>query len=105
MNTESKRFVLMNVFTPKAGKLDEFLSLQTAALPTLIAAPRGARGGRLYRAEDGSKAVLLSVFDSAEDFQQFTSSDALAAHRRKLSDLLERSDPTRYELVYERGDV
>jgi heme-degrading monooxygenase HmoA len=105
MITERKRFVLMNVFTPKAGKLDEFLALQTAALPTLTAAPRGARGGRLYRAEDGSKAVLLSVFDSAEDFQRFTSTEAFAAHRRKLFDLLERSEPTRYELVYEKGEV
>jgi heme-degrading monooxygenase HmoA len=59
----------------------------------------------LYRAEDGSKAVLLSTFDNAEEFQRFIASDAFAAHRAKLTPLLDRSEPTRYELVYERGEV
>ncbi len=105
MATSTKPFVLMNVFTPKPGKLDEFIALQTAALPNLNADGAGARGGRLYKAEDGSRAVLLSTFGSAEEFQRFISSDAFAAHRAKLSPLLDRSEPTRYELVYEKGEV
>jgi hypothetical protein len=49
--------------------------------------------------------VLLSVFDSAEAAHEFSTSDAFVAHRSKLSALLERSEPTRYELVYEAGEV
>jgi heme-degrading monooxygenase HmoA len=105
MNAERKLFVSMNVFTPKAGKLDEFLKLQVEGLPILRQGFPASRGGRLYRAEDGSKAVLLSVFDSAEAAHQFSTSDAFIAHRTKLSALLERSEPTRYELVYEAGEV
>jgi heme-degrading monooxygenase HmoA len=105
MSAERKLFVSINVFTPKAGKLDEFLNIQVDGLPILRKGFPASRGGRLYRSEDGSKAVLLSVFDSAEAAHQFSTSDAFVAHRAKLSPLLERSEPTRYELVYEAGDV
>ena len=105
MTTSTKPFILMNVFTPKPGRLDDFIALQTAALPNLNAGGAAVRGGRLYKAEDGSKAVLLSTFDSAEEFQRFIASEAFAAHRAKLTPLLDRSEPTRYELVYERGEV
>ncbi len=43
--------------------------------------------------------VLMNVL------QRFIASEAFAAHRDKLTPLLERSKPTRYELVYEKGDV
>ena len=105
MATSTRPFVLMNVFTPKPGKLDDFIALQTAALPNLNAAGGGARGGRLYKAEDGGKVVLLSTFDSAEEFQRFIASEAFQAHRAKLAPLIDRSEPARYELVYEKGDV
>jgi heme-degrading monooxygenase HmoA len=105
MNAERKRFVSINVFTPKAGKLDEFLNIQVEGLPSLRKGFPASRGGRLYRAEDGSKAVLLSVFDDAEAAHQFSTSDAFLAHRAKLAPLLERAEPTRYELVYEAGEV
>lgn len=94
--------VVINVFTPKPDALDDFLTVQTAALPGLRA---GARGSRLFRAEDGSKAVMVSVFDTPEDFQRFSESEAFAAHRAKILPLLDRSEPGRYELVYQAGDM
>lgn len=105
MSDPTHAFTLMNVFTPKAGKLNEFIALQTAALPNLNPGGAGARGARLYRAQDGSKALLLSSFDSIEDFQRFMASEAFAAHRAKLLPLLDHSEPTRYELLYQRGEV
>jgi heme-degrading monooxygenase HmoA len=105
MNTETKPVVVVNVFTPKPGALDEFLAVQIAALPGLRAGASGSRGSRLFRAEDNSKAVMVSVFDTAEDFKRFTESAPIAAHRAKMSQFLERADAGQYQLVYQSGDV
>jgi hypothetical protein len=105
MNAERKKLVLVNIFTPKPGKLEEFLALQTAGLPVLREGVPRARGTRLYRAEDGSKAMLLSVFDTADDYRRITESAAFLTHRQQLIGLLAGSEPTRYELIYEAGEA
>jgi heme-degrading monooxygenase HmoA len=105
MNTETKPVVVVNVFTPKPGALDEFLALQIAALPGLRAGASGSRGSRLFRADDNSKAVMVSAFDTAEDFKRFTESAPIAAHRAKMLQFLERADAGQYQLVYQSGDV
>jgi heme-degrading monooxygenase HmoA len=105
MSTETKPVVVVNVFTPKPGALDEFLALQIAALPGLRAGASGSRGSRLFRADDNSKAVMVSVFDTAEDFKRFTESAPIAAHRAKMLQFLERADAGQYQMVYQSGDV
>ena len=105
MSTETKPVVVVNVFTPKPGALDEFLALQIAALPGLRAGATGSRGSRLFRAHDDSKAVMVSVFDTAEDFKRFTESTPIAAHRAKMLQFLQKADAGQYELVYQSGDV
>jgi heme-degrading monooxygenase HmoA len=105
MSTETKTVVVVNVFTPKPGALDEFLALQIAALPGLRAGATGSRGSRLFRAEDNGKAVMVSVFDTAEDFKRFAESAPFAAHRQKMLPLLERSEASRYQLIYQAGEV
>jgi heme-degrading monooxygenase HmoA len=105
MNTDTKPVVVVNVFTPKPGALDEFLALQVAALPGLRAGATGSRGSRLFRAEDNSKAVMVSVFDTAEDFKRFTESAPIAAHRAKMLQFLERAEAGQYQMVYQSGDV
>jgi heme-degrading monooxygenase HmoA len=105
MNTRNDSVVVINVFTPKPGALNDFLSLQTAALPGLRAGAAGARGSRLYRAEDGGKVMMLSVFGTAEDFEKFTAGDAFASHRAKMLPLLEKAEPGRYQLVFQAGEV
>ena len=105
MNTRTGPLVVINVFTPKPQALDDFLALQIAALPRLRAGTAGARGSRLFRADDDSKAVMVSVFDTPEDFRQFSESPELAAHRARILPLLERAEPGRYQLVYQAGDL
>jgi len=105
MNTETKPVVVINVFTPKPGALDDFLAVQIAALPGLRAGATGSRGSRLFRAKDNSKAVMVSVFDTAEDFERFTESAPIAAHRAKMLQYLERAEASHYQLVYQSGDV
>jgi|SRR5882672_12223720 len=105
MNTRTGPVVVINVFTPKPQALDDFLAVHIAALPGLRAAAAGARGSRLFRAEDASKAVMVSVFDSPEDFKRFSESPALAEHRRNILPLLEHAEPGRYQLVYQAGEL
>jgi heme-degrading monooxygenase HmoA len=105
MSTETKPVVVVNVFTPKPGALDEFLALQIAALPGLRAGATGSRGSRLFRAEDNGKAVMVSVFDTADDFKRFNQSAPIAAHRAKMLQFLEKADAGQYELVYQSGEV
>jgi heme-degrading monooxygenase HmoA len=105
MTTRAGSLVVINVFTPKPNALDSFLTMQVEALPKLRAGTNGARGSRLYRAEDHSKLVMVSVFDTAEDFKRFSESEAFTAHRAKMLPHLESGQPGRYELVYEAGEV
>jgi heme-degrading monooxygenase HmoA len=102
MTTRPGSLVVMNVFTPKPDALDAFLAMQIDGLSKLRAA---ARGSRLYRAEDRSKLVMVSVFDSPEDFKRFSDSEPFAAHRAKMLPYLESAQPARYELVYEAGEI
>jgi heme-degrading monooxygenase HmoA len=105
MNTRNNSVVVINVFTPRPDALNDFIALQSAALPGLRAGASGARGSRLYRAEDGGKVLMLSVFDTHEDFEKFTSGEAFAAHRAKMLPLLEKAEPGRYQLVFQAGEV
>src|SRR5258708_33045543 len=105
MSPQTGSVSVINVFTPKRDALVDSLALQIAALPGLRAGATGSRGSRLFRADDDSKAVMVSVFDTAEDFKRFSESVPFAAHRAKMLQFLEKVDAGRYQLVYQAGDV
>jgi heme-degrading monooxygenase HmoA len=96
---------VLNIFTPKPGWLDAFVEVQRTSLPRLARNIQGFRGSRLFRALDGTTAAMISVFDSPEDLQRWTASEPFAAHRDKLSTMIERTAPGVYELVYEAGSI
>lgn len=100
---EPRPVTIINMFTPKPGRFEDFLAVQQAALPGFRGRVPGLLGSRFYRALDGRSAVLVSVFETPEDFQQFRGSDLFAAHRDRISPLLEGVNPGLYELVYEAG--
>jgi heme-degrading monooxygenase HmoA len=105
MTSRSDSLVVINVFSPKPDAVEAFLALQVEALPKLRTMAQGARGSRLYRAEDRSKFVMVSVFDNADDFKRFGESEPFLAHRARMLPYLETAQPGRYELVYEAGEV
>lgn len=94
---------VINVFTAKPDRLEEFVAVQRAALPGFPERIPGLRGSRLYRCRDGIHAALVSTFESAEHHRRFRESDEFAGHRARLAPLLERAEPAVYELVYESG--
>jgi heme-degrading monooxygenase HmoA len=97
--------VVVNVFTPKPGKLEDFIAAQAAGLTRLRGRIPGLRGGRLYRAEDGSRALLVSAFDSQAKLDEWLASAAFAEHRANLTPFVERSEAMRYRMVYEAGSL
>lgn len=97
--------VLINVFTPKPGKLDEFVALQAAELRRLTEAtpPHGWRGSRLHRAVDGNMVVMVTMFDTIQDHRNWLSGDRFADHVERIMPLLERASPGYFEIVEEAG--
>jgi heme-degrading monooxygenase HmoA len=91
--------------TSTAGRASAYGSSSRGPGPILRTGVPGVRRSRLFRAEDNSKAVMVSVFDTPEDFRKFSESEQFAAHRTKIQTYLERAEPGRYELVYEAGDL
>ena len=98
---DSKPLFNINVFTPKPGRLDDFIAAQLAGVPRL-GEIRGLRESRLYRAEDGSRAILMAGFDSAEAFRTFQGSAAVQAQRAELLPLIESTAPGLYRLIHDR---
>ena len=92
----------INTFTPKPGRIDDFLAAQregVARLGNIV----GLNSSHVYRAEDGSRAIVVAGFDSVEAFQAFQSGAAFQAERARLQPLLEGAQPAFYRLVHERG--
>ena len=99
--------VLINVFTPRPGKLDAFVETQAAELHRLTSeqAVKGWRGSRLHRALDGKTAVMVTVFDTIGDHKRWVASPAFAEHLDRTRPLIERAEPGYYQLVAEAGRI
>jgi heme-degrading monooxygenase HmoA len=98
---DSKPLFHINIFTPKAGRLDDFIAVQMDGVGRL-GGIRGLNTSRLFRAEDGSRAILVSGFDSVEAQREFQASAAFQAERDKLLPLLEGTQPAFFRLIHER---
>ena len=98
----SKPLFNINIFTPKPGRLDDFIRAQLDGVPRL-GEVRGLTESRFYRAEDGSNAVLISGFESIEAFRDFQQSAAFQEVRANLLPLIERAQPGFYRLIHERA--
>jgi quinol monooxygenase YgiN len=96
-----KSVTVINRFSIKPGKMDEFIDAQqkfVAALP-----PCGLVGGRMYRSLDGQSAVLVSTFQSKDAQEQVLQRPDFKEHLRKLQPLVESSNPVLCEEAYTTG--
>jgi heme-degrading monooxygenase HmoA len=98
----SKPLVHINILTPKPGRLDDFISSQLEGRPSL-AQIRGLSTSRLYRAEDGSRAIVVAGFDCVEAYEEFQKNPAFQAERARLKPLLEGVQAAFYRLIYDRS--
>jgi hypothetical protein len=65
----------INIFTPKPGMMDEFVTVQLQGLASLgdIA---GSRGSRMFRANDNRHAILIALFVDEASHRRFMASPA-----------------------------
>jgi quinol monooxygenase YgiN len=97
-----KSVTVINRFSIKPGKMDEFLDAQQKFAATLP--PCGLVGGRMYRGADGQSAVLVSIFQSKSAQEEVFQRADLKEHMRNLRPLVESSSPISYEEAYTYGD-
>ncbi|HEY6630770.1 MAG TPA: antibiotic biosynthesis monooxygenase family protein [Rhizobiaceae bacterium] len=93
--------VLINLFTVKPGRMDEFIELQKRNLDRSPGNVPGWRGSRLHRSTDGRTALMMSLFDTIADHKRLRQNSRFAEHVRKLMPLIEGAEPTYYEVVHE----
>lgn len=98
--------MLVNLFTPQPGKLDEFVRTQSAEYVRLSGKVKGYLGNRLGKAVDGSNQIVnVAVFDSMENYNAWRSSDLFAEHMEVIRPLIEQSAPGMYSIAYSAGDL
>ena len=98
--------MLVNLFTPKPGKADEFVATQSAEYRRLAGKVKGFVGNRLGRAVDGSdQLVNVALFDSMESYNAWRASALFAEHMDIIRPLIEQSAPGMYEVIYRNGEL
>jgi heme-degrading monooxygenase HmoA len=98
--------LLVNLFTPKTGMVDDFIAAQTGEYVRLKGLVKGWLGNRLGRSVDGSgQLVNVALFDSMENYNAWRESKLFADHLDVIRPFVERSAPGMYELLYSAGDL
>jgi heme-degrading monooxygenase HmoA len=98
--------LLVNLFTPKPGMVDDFIAAQTGEYVRLKGLVDGWIGNRLGRAVDGSgQLVNIALFDNMENYHAWRNSQLFADHLDIIRPFVERSAPGMYELLYSAGDL
>lgn len=95
---------IINRFTVKSDKMDEFIARQQAFAATLRQLSPGFVGGRMYCALDGKTAVLLSQFASTKAQEEIRHLDAFKLHVAGLQPLVESVSPELYQEAYSTGE-
>lgn len=95
--------ILINLFTPKPGQLEAFISAQTGEYRRLQGKVAGWKGNRLHRSLDGKTAVNYAVFQSLDAYKAWRESALFAEHVEVIRPFVEKSEPGLYEPLYEAG--
>ncbi|WP_234680661.1 antibiotic biosynthesis monooxygenase family protein [Bradyrhizobium monzae] len=98
-----KAMTTINTLLVKPGRIEEFVAAQRSFAEAMANRPNGLIGGRMYRSIDGSKAVLISQFQSTDEQAAVFQSPEFAAHLAKLRDMVEASSPDAYQEAYTYG--
>ena len=91
----------INTLSVKPDRMVEFISLQREF--AMSGRLNGLVGGRMYRNREGTKAVLVSQFESVEAQTAIMGSAELQVHMAKLREMVESSSPDIYEEAYTYG--
>lgn len=90
-------FVLINSFTPKPRKIDELARLLEAVRDRFADRVPGFHGGRVYRDVDGNSALLISVFETEDHYEDWISTAMFAEYQRQIVDITDGMGQSRIE--------
>lgn len=93
----ARPYVLINSFTPKAGKLDELADLLERSRNRFADNVRGFHGGRVYRDVDGSSALFISVFETEAHYVDWLASRTFADYQANVHALTDGMGQSRVE--------
>jgi len=94
---------IINTFSIKPDKIDEFVSAQQQFASQVRETPCGLLGGRLYRSPDGTAAVLISQFESQRAVEEIRQRDDFKQHVQRLALLVNSANPMPFEEAYTTG--
>ena len=94
---------IINPMLIKPGQMDEFVNLQRSFVLSMSGQLAGLLGGRMYCNAEGTKALLLSHFESAEAQAATTRMPDFQAHLAKVRAMVEASSPDQYAEAYTYG--
>jgi hypothetical protein len=100
-----KPVVNVSIIKPKAGRFDEFMTLQLAQHMRLRGKVEGLRGGRLFSSPASGALVLVSMFETAADAGRFSWDPRLRDHLDRVRPLIETAEAGTYDLAYAVGEV
>jgi quinol monooxygenase YgiN len=95
---------IINTFSIKPGKIDEFVSAQQNFAAEVRKSPCGLIGGRLYRSADGASAVLISQFESQRALEEIRQRADFKQHTQRLAPMLNSVSPAPFEEAYTTGN-
>ncbi|WP_287131181.1 antibiotic biosynthesis monooxygenase [Candidatus Cyanaurora vandensis] len=98
--------ILVNLFTPKPGQVDEFIAVQTAEYRRLLGQVAGWQGNRLHRSLDGKTVVNYAVFESLTAYRAWRDDELFAEHLEGIQPLVAKAEPGLYTAaLYEAGSI
>ncbi|MFC4235527.1 antibiotic biosynthesis monooxygenase [Thalassospira xianhensis] len=97
--------VTVSLVTPKPGRIDEFIEIQTSFQKSVAGRIEGLLGGRLLRSEDGQSLIIMSRFKTHDDLARWSGSELFAGHMARVRPLLAKAHPSRYTAIWRSGDV
>lgn len=97
--------LLVNLFTPKPGMSDKFISAQTQEYARLSGKVEGWIGNRLGRSVDGDQIVNVALFDTLDNYNAWRASKLFRDHVEVIRPFVANSAPGMYELLYSAGDL
>jgi heme-degrading monooxygenase HmoA len=102
-NDQLAPVILINIFTPKPGCMDEFIETQTAFLKLSGDQVSGWRGSRLHRAIDDRTAAMVTIFNTVDDHKRWMETDMFKAHRVRIASLTDSVEGNYYQVICEAG--
>lgn len=106
INQQPSPYVLINIFTPAEGRMDELAAFQLAEMTDMHdqATAQGWLGNEVYRSHDDTKLIVVTRFESFEAKQAWARTERFQRHVHDLEPLLHEVTSLPVSLLRQAGD-